>query len=583
MFCLKNNISIIVGFLSLLLTASCVNESEPCPEDISKTETPADVSCRLTISTKAGGTRADHDNETDEPGIDPENYIDIDDLQLMLFSEGRNFIQYLIPEKIYKNSDGSYDLDIRIQDYHFMTIVNSLKDTDIIRFYILALANGCSLGSPWLNAFPAGSPNPDGTFRVTGTPLRDLMGAAQSTTMTVTPVTSRLLGAGKEGIDFQPQYMPMSGIQTFEIRKAALKATTPEQPFDLDRDLRLLRALAKIEVIDHINYIGQFNNTIASSPDRINRIELAGYVNKGNLLPSYTAWQGGTNLWSTDQLTSPWLPKNAIYNNPPAFNEIYSNITGWNENMRLDFERDGSAADGAPIYSCYVYEYLNPADGTNVTVSQPPYLCVTLGDNRVFTMRLAAYDDGEATEDLTELVRNHIYRYQINSVTDFKANLTLRVIDWDAETTVWDYNDNIGIAEGSEIDWTPNTYQSINAAEASVLLKQDMSPAQCKFTIAQPTNATWRAVFLPIAPTPPGAFAFRLSDGSTADYAEGILDGKEITLDIVPTDAAPPFNYSARLQIIVTLGDGRSMNADVLQGRYGDGNKFFTIKQNSQL
>ena len=583
MFSLKNNINAAVCLIAMWASVSCVNESEPCPDVSHDADNPAEVTCRLTVVTKNIGSRADHTNETEEPGVSPESYIDFDDLQLMLFNTGRFFVQYLTPQNIVDNGDGSYDIDLHIQDHDFMSLVNG---QDNIRFYILALANGRSLGSPWLNAFPAGAPDADGSIRAEGTPLTSLMNTAQSTTMTVLPETYRLLGAGSPDVTFTPQYMPMSGIQTFNVPTASLKASTADSPFDLEGQLSLLRALAKIEIVDHINYLGSFDESLKDSPDRIDKIELAGYVNKGNLLPSYASWQtstGSINL-ATSQLTSPWLPENASYINPPIFNEDFNNIVGWTSNDRLQFVRSGETADGAPVYSCYVYEYLNPAPGTSVNVTQPPYLCVTLNDTRVYTMRLATYADGESTDTdyLTELVRNHIYRYQINSVTDFRANLTLDVLDWDSETTTWMYSDNIGIAEGGEIEWTPGTYQMLDQSAASVLLKQDMSPAQCKFTIATPTDAMWRAIFIPIGDTPSDAFAFRLADGSTSDFAEGELNGNEVTLEIIPTDATPQFAYSARLQIIVTLGDGRSMNADVLNGAYGD-YKFFTIKQNPQL
>ena len=200
-------------------------------------------------------------------------------------------------------------------------------------------------------------------------------------------------------------------------------------------------------------------------------------------------------------------------------------------------------------------------------------------------MRLANFTDGESTESdyLTELVRNHIYRYEITSLENFKANLTLTVMDWDSETIEWQYTDNVGIDEGGAIQWTNGTYQSINQADAYVILKDDLSAAQCYFTISQPVNAEWRAMFVPIGDTPADAFLFRNTDGENVTSISGTIDGNRIYLNIVPKDVnLSGLQYQARLQVIVTLPSGTSMNANVCAGSYGE-NKYFTVRQNFQL
>lgn len=570
--------------------SSCINDNGDCPDPDNGNEvkSKADIYLSLTLSTNVGGTRADHSSEVEQQGTVAENFINLDDLQLLLFDADREFLQNLRPEtNPVLNGDGSYDIELHIQDKYFMDNITSPG----IRFYILALANSRSMGAPWLTAFRKGAPGPDGTQLAHGTTIEELCRQMQSTVMTVKPETYKLLEAGNANVTFTPQYMPMSGIQVFNVSSSDLTSTEKGNPFQLLQPLRLLRALAKIEVVDKINYTGQFTDALAALPERIDKIELAGYVNSGNLLPLYSQWYGtgypgnGYPL-TTNQLTSPCLPTNASYTNPPTYNRIYSDID-WPQNRNnliLDFERSGSrSGDNAPVFSCYVYEFLNPATGTSINVTQPPYLNITVkgggaSSSLIYTMRLATFTDGESNESsyLTELVRNHIYRYEITALETFKANLTLTVMDWDQETTNWEYTDNIGIAQGGEIQWESGTYQSIDQSQASVLLKQDLSAAQCSFTISQPVNAEWHAIFVPIGDTPAEAFKF---EGASS----GTIDGNEITLKIAPNGLNQSGQvYEARLQIIVTLPDGRSMNADVCNGQYGR-NTYFTIRQNYQI
>lgn len=562
---------------------SCISDNGVCPDspDGNDPATPMEVNLRFTLSTTPRDTRAssaNHDKETEQAGTSAENFIDLDQLQMMLFDGQQRFLQNLHPVGTpVKNNDGSYDVVVNIKDKYFMDNIKSPG----IPFYILALANGPSMGSPWLNAFRE------------ETTIEDLCRQMQSTTMTVKPDTYKLLKAGEPDPTFTPQYIPMSGIQYYSVPGNDLAGSTEDNPYVLTQDLNLLRAMAKIEIIDKINYTGRFTDALAESPDRIDKVSIAGHVDMGNLLPLYDQWKGTGITMATQQLTAPCLPADAGYVNPPLFDKDYNKIVGSiSDNMLLNFERTAPRAeDNAPVFTCYVYEFQNPATGTSINVTQPPYFNISVkgkqtggGGSQVYPLRLALYTDGEATDNdyLTELVRNHIYRYEITGIENFKALVTLTVSDWNQVVTNWEYSENIGIANNGSISWIDGTYDYLDQSAASVTLKQNLEAAKCSFTIAQPVNATWRAVFVPIGDTPIDAFAFRLADGSTASSVEGTIDGSQANLEIVPTNAAPPHNYSARLQVIVTLADGRSMNADVCNGQYGQ-NKFFTIRQNAQL
>lgn len=588
----KNILTWALCLSALAGLGSCIDDRSECPDpdDGNETVSPAEVCLKLRLTANMGGTRADHDSETEDAGVPAESYINLDDLQLLLFDADREFLQNLRPQGIpVRKEDGSVDMVLHIQDKYFMDNIGSGG----IRFYIMALANSRSMGAPWLAAWRKGGPGPDGKPLEHGTTIEELCRRLQSTTMTVKPETYKLLEAGKTDVTYTPQYMPMSGIQVYRVSDAELKSSGEDNPFELADPLSLLRALAKIEVVDKINYTGNFTPALENLPERIQKIELAGYVNSGNLLPLYSQWQGtGTGYpVYTQQLTSPCIPEHALFMNPPAFDRDYNKIEGWNGNMLLDFERSGSRAiDNAPVYSCYVYEFLNPAPGTTVNVTQPPYLNITVkgsGDgsaSKIYTMRLASYTDGETTDAdyLTELVRNHIYRYEITALENFKANLTLTVMDWEAKTIEWQYTENVGVDQAGAIRWTYGTYLSMNQDDAYVILKDDLSAAQCYFTISQPINAEWRAMFVPIGDTPADAFLFQTADGKVSSTS-GTIDGNRITLNIVPKDVnISGQQYQARLQIIVTLPSGTSMNADVCAGRYGE-NKYFTVRQNFQL
>ncbi|MDE5676854.1 hypothetical protein, partial [Phocaeicola sp.] len=182
------------------------------------------------------------------------------------------------------------------------------------------------------------------------------------------------------------------------------------------------------------------------------------------------------------------------------------------------------------------------------------------------------------------LLRNHIYRYTVTGIDAFSANITLNVLDWEqGEELTWDYNDNIGITGLDRLTWMEGTYQNLNDANAHLILLQDISvAAECKFRISTPKNASWHASLV-YASGEKDAFMFVDEAGKEIAQPGGTIDGETVVALRIKAKGSPgQENNTARLQIAVTLPNGRTMNADVLNGKYGN-NKYFTIVQNANL
>ena len=81
------------------------------------------------------------------------------------------------------------------------------------------------------------------------------------------------------------------------------------------KDIDMLRALAKIEVIDKIDLPDGYDPTI----DRIEieKVELVGLYNTGRLLPDWPDYV-------TEQVTTPTLPAANQYLEPLAYSEQYT-------------------------------------------------------------------------------------------------------------------------------------------------------------------------------------------------------------------------------------------------------------------
>lgn len=188
-----------------------------------------------------------------------------------------------------------------------------------------------------------------------------------------------------------------------------------------------------------------------------------------------------------------------------------------------------------------------------------------------------------------DVVRNHIYRYNITGVgTDL--NVALNVDPWiDNNTEEWDYSNTVGVNASERLEWTYGTYYSIDTEAARLIVGNDIQqPAECTFRISSPVGATWTAYLIPANDdTTREDFTFVDADGNDlaeADRPQGVItkDGPMETLRIRPTKAVGNVTREIILHVEVRLGDNDVITANLLGGKYGAGNNEFTLVQNQQ-
>lgn len=407
--------------LSVSSLQSCINEKMDCPPDVPENED--GIHLRFTIMTKTDGRTRAADIVGDQEGSGYENYLDINDIRYLIFDNNQRFITDITPDAktVAANSAYTvYNVEAKISDQYFYDNLTGYVD-----FYILALANhsGWGISIPELKR---------------GDNIQTLF--SNGLVMTETPVTSRLQAALSDG----GQKFPMSGLQHFRVPGNMLMTSASGSPYDLSlatgKDLNMLRALAKIEIIDKINIAdgAVFNeatdNQGLNGRLRIDKVEINGFMTGGSLLPAYTQWNRNS-VFETQQVVAPTIPTSARYVLPPVLDA--DNNFGPNDGLSgyiIDFIEDDYARslrqDKCPVFSGYIYEYLKTSDQmAGVPVTQQPYFRVTTrgyttpegvveAESLVLPVRMAQYTNGSATsaDNLPQLLRNHIYRFEIAGI-----------------------------------------------------------------------------------------------------------------------------------------------------------------------
>lgn len=425
---------LLTALMASVTLSGCILEEDTNLCEQPGNEPPSDVVIRFSIASNRNLDTRAADLDGQQPGSLPEDYIDVKSFQFLLFDADQKFLQYLNPAVTADSSNsGEYIAVANFSEPYF----TNAADGSNLTFYIMALANGSYMGASWVAAARG------------ETTIEDLCGASQNSVLTALPDPEQLLNANNGGT----QKFPMSGLQNFTVAKNDLKASTSENPVDLSdatngRTLNMLRALTKIEVIDHVNYVGGFTDVVKDEPDRIASVEIYGFFNRGNQLPLYSQWmRGDVTLPETQQVVGPSIPANTLYSNPPEFKPSAADIIWTADNKKaVTFAYDSFATeerdDKAPVYSAYLYEY-NFTEG----IVQQPFMQLTTKGNvetsaRTIPFRLGEYKDGIFSDTYyTTLLRNHIYRFEITGITpEGDLKLIVRLVPWLAADVNVDYN-----------------------------------------------------------------------------------------------------------------------------------------------
>lgn len=348
------------------------------PVGCSKSEAPApaparEITMSFRIATQAPRTRVEIVGT--EQGDAAENWIDIDRARFLLFTQGGTLLQRLAPSLDERADDlSTYTVSATIREPYF----DYAAENGSVRFRIMVLAN-------WPQ---------EALDAVAGcTTVAEVEAARASWTMADDWMPAPPL-AGPDG----GSGIPMYGLADFAVTTDDLRKSDENNPTPLAGQIDLLRALAKLEVIDAIDDRGTDNGT------RLTRVEMirGGYVREALLVPD--AFANGK------QVTAPTLPAN------PS--------TGGERTFEKNLWTDGTATRDR--WTTYLPEMAFP--GTEAL--------------RIEVEISADYGGGTQTYELPipnaqnvwegRFLRNHIYRLEVHSVSrEVGLTFNYTVCPWD--------------------------------------------------------------------------------------------------------------------------------------------------------
>lgn len=347
--------------------------------------------------------------------------------------------------------------------------------------------------------------------------------------------------------------IPMFGTLSFSTTEEALYNSRPEERIYMG-DVSMLRSLAKIRVID-----------AAPKDDdgfpKITSVTVNGSTNMSAMLP-----YGASTYVNANQVHS----INYVAPSPATANKIYRLGYLNDEAVRFGYipEQVIQAAD--PVTPVIVITAQLDADRTETYY-------VPMGGNAEYNVNF-----GNA------ILRNHIYTLQVNHIAvGAPAQITIDVADWIPDELNLDYTQAVTVSP--RIEWIETTYQSYNQTNGFVYVRPwtaDNKPVllQCNFKIRTPENAKWTAYLIPKEGSNTNAFQFTDKDGNNeSPTASGIVSAAETsltTLYIKPTIQTPTELSSAVLQVVVTLGNGATIEVPMTPSNRNYKN--FTIVQNLQ-
>ncbi len=535
-------LSLVAGLGAGLLLSGCIDSNSECIEDQPGYEEGKDVwlSVNFRNVDSEGRSRAVTDpDHPDEDATAAENYIDGNDLTVMfLNSDGRVMKVFAAGEywvEVISNEDGlynDYELKFRINQDYF----EKSGATSTFSLLVVANHNGTGDGQTY---------NPDNLWMKSVADLSALKTSFGYTGQNGTAAWTPDIAGGR--------HIPMAGIHRFTVNRTALEsATDANNPLvitDGGNEIDMQRAMAKIRVIDALAENGNTDNEITA-------VTLSGMNNRGSYLPLVPS-----NDWGTQ-----------VVPNTSVCHIAHGDASWFNPSTVIP-----SYTIGADGWGFYIPEF----SWTLAPAAAEPTLHITVHSASTGLDRTYDYPVSKSLGQ-NDMTRNHIYEFRVTEIAGTEAELTLVVKDWDDQEVIWDYTDNPALATGGWIVFDRNTCAVVDDL-AQAVFRNDKADIKAQFTLAEPVNATWRAVFI-YEKGKQGAFRFVDKDGNEVETISGEIDGTTPASLIIRTKDTPREDDNvARLQIIVTMADGRTVTANVLTGGNYGKNTYFTIIQNRQL
>lgn len=537
----------MLPLLVALSACSMVEQPEtPCPVEVSDNK--ISLSFRMMSSNITRDTRADNQGheETDSEWQDFEDAINERDFAFFIFLgeeedapliiKVENIFQSKDPDLIITGGFGAYTISLTIPKKILEDKLGrelNPESYSAIQFRIVLLANCYSPG----NGGDYQGLNPAS--------YRDLIDKTAEWSFNMSEIHNYTSDGGDYTIDgIYKGFIPMFGTRLFSATEKDLYASRPDNRIWLG-EMWLLRSLAKVRVVDNIKKEG------GAIYPRISRAEIVSSTATSRPLP-YDA----VNYADGEQVHEPNILTTEDSGN---MNYILGVLSKGSKNM-FGYIPEQAIKDNLPEFKVTVD--INETKSETYLIPMSGYKQQTL-------------DFGK------NILRNHIYTLQINAVKlGVPADITVSVKEWTPFSLNLDYTDQVNVSK--PISWTASSVADDDTDAGVVVMlpwhDDESSPAECSFTIDTPLGATWTASLIATEGAQ-GAFKFLDAEGNQVNTISGTIDGKETRLRIVTTDAAPPANNSARLQVVVSLANWKYMEAQIC------GNKIYknyTITQNKQ-
>ena len=270
-------------------------------------------------------------------------------------------------------------------------------------------------------------------------------------------------------------YLPMWGVTTATLTLAAGERQTLTDPIDL------LRAVAKVEVQLSGTNVADYELTGAT----LTRANTQGYC-----LPA--GWNGVDNTKE--------LERQEASGTTPGSYRPYATTDAINNLTFSSIENE----DGSTKYIVYLPERDNTQTPAEITVKVQQD-----GKEEEYPLYFQTYTNGRPVDGTTfNIVRNHLYRYNITAIENGQLTVQHRVMPWNKVTSKW----NTGTYEylllpkgGDAADAATGdpeaifgivhkpTYDNSNDYSDYDRLKPGTAGALYQFQLKAPTGAIWTA------------------------------------------------------------------------------------------
>lgn len=358
----------LFALLAAFVAASCVNDNEPDCPPIGQAR---QYVLNLRVVTSKAATRMTRaaGHGTEEATRD-EDYIDIagQDFLVLVFDGYGRLIQRFEPSstviKQGQEQGAAYELS------------GVLGETSANEIQVAVIANCNSMGAN--GAYDQ--------FVLGNTFLSEMYGDGTKWNFTL---------PNPEG-GWQPdkdtkKTIPMYGCSDAKPLGAATQNADDKNRYDLNLgEIKMLRAVAKIEIVDCLP------EGVEIAPN----VTLSAYNTQGRLIPDAT----NNPDWNVEgtQVISPTLPDNV---------QTAAGLKFFTESEPMTI-----GGKECKVYSAYVTEadLRTSRPNINLTIKDSDGQGTSSKD---YEMAVDSYTDGQATQGLAALLRNHIYRYEIKSAS----------------------------------------------------------------------------------------------------------------------------------------------------------------------